>query len=204
MMRYRTYFWLILLPFLLTGCITLSEQHTSVEWQSHQAKLAQIRAFQATGKLGYIAPDQRQNLSFLWKHSDTHSNLRFTTFLGQTALNLTITPDGARVETYDDQVLSAENATALVYQLTGLVLPIEQLPDWMLGMPDGADAYTLTEQNTLQTLDKTIASQPWHIAYSQYRDTPFGANVIPLPAKLSLTQNTIKLNIVVTKWTLHP
>ncbi|EHH1180726.1 lipoprotein insertase outer membrane protein LolB [Vibrio vulnificus] len=198
----RTYFWLMLLPLFMVGCTGLPEHPTSVEWQSHQAKLSQIQSFQAVGKLGYISPEQRQNLNFYWKHSPAQSNLRFTTFLGQTALNLTMTPQGARVETYDDQILTAKNATALVQQLTGLVIPVEQLSDWIIGLPNGADDFQLNEQNTLGSLEKELNFQRWHIAYTQYRDVEFHQQVVPLPAKLSLTQQDIKLNIVVSKWTL--
>ncbi|MEI8597903.1 lipoprotein insertase outer membrane protein LolB [Vibrio sp. M60_M31a] len=48
-------------------------------------KLEAIHDFQVTGKLGYIGPDQRQNLNFFWKHSTALSQLRLTTILGQTA-----------------------------------------------------------------------------------------------------------------------
>ena len=44
--------------------------------------------------------------SVYWKHSPNQSQLRLTTFLGQTALNLTIDPSGAKVVTYDDQIFT--------------------------------------------------------------------------------------------------
>lgn len=199
----RTYCWLILLPLFLIGCTGLPDQPTHVEWQSHQAKLSQIQSFQAVGKLGYISPEQRQSLNFYWKHSPSQSQLRFTSFLGQTVLNLTMTPQGARVETYDDQILTAPNATALVKQLTGLVIPVEQLSDWIIGLPNGADDFQLNQQNTLSTLDKTLSFQRWHIAYTQYRDVAFYQQTVSLPVRLSLTQQAIKLNIVVSNWTLE-
>ncbi|MFA0520152.1 lipoprotein insertase outer membrane protein LolB, partial [Vibrio sp. 10N.222.55.E8] len=120
---------------------SIPEQPTSVEWQSYQNQLLQIESYQASGKLAYISPAQRQSLNFMWKHSSNQSQLRLTTFLGQTALNLTIDSSGAKVVTYDDRVFTDASATVLVEQLTGLLIPIDHLPQWFLGIPEQADAY---------------------------------------------------------------
>lgn len=118
-MTLRSFLIFFLSSLILAGCSSVPESVTSVEWQAHEQRLETIHDFQATGKLGYIGPDQRQSLNFFWKHSTALSQLRLTTVLGQTALKLTITPQGATVETYDDQVLSARNANQLIYRLTG-------------------------------------------------------------------------------------
>lgn len=133
-MTLRSFILFFLSSLLLAGCSSVPESVTSVEWQAHEQRLETIQDFQATGgKLGYIGPDQRQNLNFYWKHSSALSQLRLTTILGQTALKLTITPpQGATVETYDDQVLSSRSANQLIYRLTGLMMPVDHMPDWLL------------------------------------------------------------------------
>ena len=52
------------------------------------------------------------------------------------ALNLTINEYGAKVVTYDDQVFTHRSASKLVKQLTGLTIPVDHLPQWLLGNPD--------------------------------------------------------------------
>ncbi|NGZ13266.1 lipoprotein localization protein LolB [Vibrio aestuarianus] len=189
---------------VLFGCSSLPEQITSVEWQSHQQQLQKITQYQVSGKLGYISPQQRQSLNFFWQKQQDSSQLRLSTFLGQTVLNLSITPQGATAETYDDQVLSAVNVDALVYQLTGLEIPIEQLQYWLLGLPNQADSYQLNDSNTLAFLDKTIAATPWHLDYQQYQFQQFADQTIPLPSKMKLKQANTSLNIVISKWILTP
>ncbi|MDE1240078.1 lipoprotein insertase outer membrane protein LolB [Vibrio aestuarianus] len=189
---------------VLFGCSSLPEQITSVEWQSHQQQLQKITQYQVSGKLGYISPQQRQSLNFFWQKQQDSSQLRLSTFLGQTVLNLSITPQGATAETYDDQVLSAANADALVYQLTGLEIPIEQLQHWLLGLPNQADSYQLNDSNTLAFVDKTIAATPWHLDYQQYQFQQFADQTIPLPSKMKLKQANTSLNIVISKWILTP
>ncbi|GAL38251.1 outer membrane lipoprotein LolB [Vibrio maritimus] len=41
----------------------------SVEWQAHRAELNALTQYKASGKLGYISPEQRQTLNFYWTYS---------------------------------------------------------------------------------------------------------------------------------------
>lgn len=204
---------LLFMTIIMVGCSSMPEQPTSVEWQTHQNRLLQIESYQASGKLAYISPEQRQSLNFIWKHSQNQSQLRLTTFLGQTVLNLTIDPLGAKVVTYDDQVFTHASASVLVEQLTGLQIPIDHLPQWLLGIPDQADSYQLNNTNTLESLSKQVNSRLWTLNFDHYRNTERpskqlsdenNANVetIPLPTRLSFKQDGNKINIVVSKWTL--
>ncbi|MGR5060151.1 lipoprotein insertase outer membrane protein LolB [Vibrio rotiferianus] len=201
-MTLRSFLILLFSSIVLAGCSSVPDSITSVEWQAHEQRLKTINDFQATGKLGYIAPDQRQSLNFYWKQSTTLSQLRLTTVLGQTALKLTITPQGATVETYDDQVLTARNANQLIYRLTGLMMPVDHLPDWLLGLPTNADSFQLSSTNTLQVLDKQIGLNDWNIDYQRYGDIEWHNQTLPLPNKLKLSTSDVKINLVITKWNI--
>lgn len=196
-------FWISLLAaLLLSGCASIESSQTNVEWQTHQQRLASISQYQSSGKLGYISPEQRQSLNFRWQHAPQSSQLRLTTFLGQTALNLKITPTGAVVDTYDDKTYTSTNAESLIYQLTGLTIPVEQLHDWLLGRPTSADGYLLNETNTLATLRKEINGQTWQLDYLNYKDVLVDGIALPLPQKLKLKQQDTSINIVISKWDL--
>lgn len=203
MIKIRQLIPLLLATLLFAGCTSVPDSITSVEWQSHQQKLASIDNYLVTGKLGYISPEQRESLNFQWRHSAAQSQLRLTTFLGQTVLNLSISPQGARVETYDAQVFTDPSADALVYRLTGLVIPVEQLQNWLLGNPTNADHYLLNDTNTLASLEKQVSWQNWHLDYLSYRDEPLSQQIVPLPSKMKLKQGDTTLNIVVSKWVLN-
>lgn len=187
--------------FILNGCATI-ESTTNVEWQTHQQRLASIDSYQSNGKLGYISPEQRQSLNFQWSHSASLTQLRLTTFLGQTALNLKATPSGATVETYDSQSYSAPTPEALIQSLTGLNIPVEQLNDWMLGRPTQADDYKLNATNTLASLTKQVGKQTWQLDYQTYQDVQYAGMALPLPKKIKLTQGNISINLFISNWNL--
>ena len=203
MTKFRPLWICLLSAVVLSGCASIETSTANVEWQTHQQRLAAIKQYQSNGKLGYISPEQRQSLNFRWQHTPSSSQLRLTTFLGQTALNLKVTPAGASVDTYDDQSYSSPSAEALIYQLTGLTIPVKQLNDWLLGKPTDADGYQLNETNTLAILNKTMNGQQWQLEYLNYRDVQVNGIALPLPQKLKLKQNDTTLNIVISKWDLN-
>lgn len=179
---------LLFMTIIMVGCSSIPEQPTSVEWQTHQNRLLQIKSYQASGKLAYISPEQRQSLNFIWKHSQNQSQLRLTTFLGQTVLNLTIDPSGAKVVTYNDQVFTHASASVLVEQLTGLQIPIDHLPQWLLGIPDQADSYQLNSTNTLESLSKQVSNQLWTLNYyHQNKEQPYHRLVLTIIVPMNTT-----------------
>lgn len=203
MTNFRPLWLLALNALVLSGCASFETSNTNVEWDAHQQRLDTITQYSSNGKLGYISPEQRQSLNFQWKHAQHSQQLRLTTFLGQTALNLKITPEGAVVETYDDDTYSSKDANTLIYQLTGLTIPVEYLNHWLLGDPTGADAYQLNDTNTVAALNKLIDGQLWQLEYIEYTDIQFSGVALPLPKKLKLKQQDIAINIVITKWDLN-
>ncbi|MFY2509348.1 lipoprotein insertase outer membrane protein LolB [Vibrio pectenicida] len=199
----RLFLNFILSGLFLSGCASIDPSTTNVEWQTQQQRLASIDDYKANGKLGYISPQQRQSLNFQWKHSATFKQLRLTTFLGQTALNLKITPDGSSIETYQDETFTSNDAQSLIYRLTGLNLPIEQLNNWLLGSPKGADNYQLNGTNTLASLTKQVQGKLWQLEYLSYQDIQYQSHTIPLPHKLKLTQGDISINIIISNWNIE-
>ncbi|RJX71612.1 lipoprotein localization protein LolB [Vibrio sinensis] len=196
--------WIVGLLTLLSGCANLNNSTTNVEWEAHQTRLATITQYQSVGKLGYISPQERQSLNFQWQYSPTSSQLRMTTFLGQTVFNVVITPERAIAKTYDDQVVIDKSADDLIYRLTGLSIPIEQLNDWLLGLPTDADSYQLNPTHTLATLSKKINGKTWQLNYLSYQDVIVNGVALPVPRKMKLIQDQISINLVITKWTLNP
>ena len=192
----------LIIIFVLGGCATL-ESTTDVEWKAHQRRLLSLETYSASGKLAYISPEQRQSLNFQWSLSTSELNLRLTTFLGQTALNMISDVNMARVETYDDHIYQAETAEELITQLTGLNIPVNPLKKWLIGLPADVDNYTLNPTNTLASLTKMVDGKLWQVDYLSYQDVSYNQLFIPLPSKVLLTQGDTSIKLIISKWTLN-
>lgn len=199
MKNFNKFIFLVLSILLVAGCETLPEQSkTTVEWQSHQARLTAIEQFEASGKIGFRSPKDRLSVSFNWKHTAELSKLRLINVLGKTMLTLTIDDQGAKIVTSDNQVYQDSSANRLFYQLTHIMFPVEQMQDWIKGLPTQADSYALDENHTLSSLRKTIDGKKWRMSYSRYQD--IGST--PLPNKMTLRDADNVLNIVISNWKL--
>ncbi|WP_028023628.1 lipoprotein insertase outer membrane protein LolB [Enterovibrio calviensis] len=187
-----------LLGFLaLSGCTSIPAPTT--EWDNHQAALEDINNFTAKGKVAFISPEQRVSANFLWKQQDDELSLRLTNFLGTTLLTLDTTPNMAVLVDGEGQRYVDRNASTLLRNLTGVALPVDEMTQWIKGLPTEKNDITLGGDNRLAFLSENNAdtNQPgWQVEYSAY-DASTGSL---LPSKIKMNQNTQKVNLVISEW----
>lgn len=194
------FFSIIFSCLLLFGCSSIQTADTPVQWQQHQYKLSQISSYTLSGQLGYISPTEKRSLSMQLTKNGSHSELRLSTFLGQTVMKMTITPDHSTIDSYQGEHFEAKDPNVLIEQLTGLNIPVTELQNWLLGLPNPADSYTFNNNHTLSTITDNTAPTPWSVTYRTYQNIDFNGGIIPLPYKLSLLHSTTKLHLVISKW----
>ncbi|MCE0494457.1 lipoprotein insertase outer membrane protein LolB [Vibrio salinus] len=193
------FFSIILSCLALFGCSSIQMANTPVRWQQHQQLLSQITNFTITGQLGYITPTERRSLNIQLTKTGTTSHLRLSTFLGQTVMKMTITPELSTIDSYEGEHYENKNPDLLIEQLIGLQIPISELENWLLGLPNPTDNYTFNENHTLSTVTNN-AQEPWSVVYRRYQNVELNQDVIPLPYKLSLKHSATKLHLVISKW----
>lgn len=197
MKKLNKYIVLVLSVFIFVGCETLPEQSkTTVEWKAHQERLKNMDQFVAKGKIGLIAPNNRISASFDWQYTPDNNQLRLINVLGQTMLTLTTSENGSSVVTSEDEVYQHKSANVLFYRLTKIEFPVEQMQDWIKGLPTKADSFTLNDTHTLSTLNKKIGNQQWRMSYSRYQDI----DGVPLPYQMTLKNIDTTLKVIVSEW----
>ncbi len=195
---------LITLIITLVGCSSAPQQSAqfSTNWQQHQQQLTALTHYKVSGKLGYKDGNHRQSLSFVLQQQDNSSDLRLLTFLGQTVLKLHMSSSGTLITDNQGQQHSGHDANRLIKQLTGLAIPVQQLPDWLKGLPTQADEYQLNDSHTLAQLTKNIDGMPWLLDYQSYQFYPQTQQPkLPMPQQLQLTHAQTELKIAINNWT---
>ncbi|MGV3002718.1 lipoprotein insertase outer membrane protein LolB [Vibrio sp. E150_018] len=192
------------LVLILSGCSSVppTQENYSVDWQNQKAVLKQINTFKATGKIGYKDPEHRQSLNFILKQVNSFSELKLLSVFGQTVLTIQMTPTGAMVTNSDGKVQTAQQANALIQNLTGLAIPVSQLPDWIKGLPTQADNVTFNQSNTVESLNKMIDGRDWTLSYLNYQSVINQQQSITLPKQLLLHQSDTEIKILISKWIL--
>lgn len=74
------------------------------------------------------------------------------------------------------------------------MLPVAQLPDWLIGLPSQNDDYELGPDHRVQSLDYGR----WHVDYTRY-----DAGTEPaLPSQMTLTDGQQRVKLAVSDWTI--
>lgn len=183
----------ILALFFLWGCSSPLELQTPENWSLYQKKLTELTEFTIRGKLAYLSPKDRVSLSFYWKQDAENYELNLSSFLGGNVLNLKVTPQGALLTGEDDKIYQGTSANRLIYRLTGLFVPADQMKNWIKGLPTGADHYQLDMFNRLDNLTK---DKSWQVKYRAYQLT----EKMVLPQDIQLLQDKTKIKIIIDTW----
>ena len=199
--RWRTVS-LLTVAALLAGCASqqnLSNTATSnISWQQHQQQLQALTHYQAQGQLGYISPQQRFSTNLQWDNAPQKSQLQLTTFLGTSVLKLNITPNGAVLVTENGDEYQGHSAAQLVQQLTGIELPVNEMRNWLIGLPTGTKHYQLNQDQQVKWLSKNINGQEWTLQYLAYNNQLSPA----LPTRMLLEQGNKKIKLMINRWTV--
>ncbi len=189
---------LLLFSTLLAGCAQLPEPQT-IPWLSHKQQLENLNDWSFTGKLAFITADERHSLNIYWKQAPQNVHIALTSFLGTTVVDLRKTPFGTQIVDRDGNLFFGEDAELLIKQLTGLVIPVDALQQWIKGNPGNA-TYQLNSDNQVARLTGVDPkNSPWSITYSDYKNT----QGIALPHKLQLTRPELRLKFAISQWKVN-
>ncbi|MDC0611102.1 lipoprotein insertase outer membrane protein LolB [Vibrio sp.] len=202
-MRFKFFSILLLSSMVLFGCSSIQTADTPVQWQQHKQNLEQIKSYTLSGQLGYITPIERRSLNLQITKKNGISELRLSTFLGQTVMKMTITPQISQLDSYDGLHYEAKNPNVLIEQLTGLDIPIRELENWLIGLPNPTDEFTFNENHTLSTITNQAQKPVWDVEYRVYQNVEYQGGMVPLPYKLTLTHAKTKLHLVLSKWKIE-
>lgn len=194
----KAIFLLLLLPFVLAGCAQIPAPQ-NIPWTSHQQQINELNEWDFTGKLALITPKERHSLNIYWLQSGDDFHISLTTFLGSTVLDVKKTQFGTQIIDNNGDLFFGMDTEVLINKLSGLIIPIDLLQQWIKGNPNDA-IYQLNENNqvlSLSGIDKNRAN--WIIDYSDYKVT----QGIYLPHKLQLKRDHLRLKFAISKWQIN-
>lgn len=174
-----------------------SKSPTSSEWQQHQQKVQQLSQYQTRGAFAYISDSKRVSANFFWQDTPPQRyRLLLTNPLGSTELELRAQPDGVQITDNQGKRYVGKDAEYMIQQLTGMAIPLNNLRQWILGIPGDATEFTLDERYLLKTVTYRQGNQNWNVSYQSYNTelTP------PLPTSLELVQGEQRIKLKMNNW----
>lgn len=207
---YHAIFCLCLLTLanlLLTACSVSvvrpfsdsAQSQTSSAWLTHQQLVSQLTRYQTRGVFAYLSSQQKIYARFSWQQaSDDRYRLILTNPLGSIEMDMNVQQGVALIINNQGKGYISADPEVMLQKLSGISIPLNNLRQWMLGLPGGATDFSLDSRGYLHTLNYTHNDQLWIVTYQGYYD-----NILPvLPSHLELRHgdNLIKLKMDI--WSL--
>jgi outer membrane lipoprotein LolB len=180
----------------ISSCATRQPQVADPElhWQKHQASVASLPSWRASGRVAVKTEQDGWTASFSWRQTGDDYTIRLHGPLGRGMVELVGNSQRVQLKQSGQPVQVASSAEDLLFQATGWLFPVSGLRYWLLGVPvqGQKEQHSLNTDGSLQRLEQA----GWQTDYTQYQQI----DALNLPVKLRLTNDKIQVKLIVKDW----
>lgn len=194
-----------LLAIVVSACVTphVSDHPVTDEshdkWQQRQQRLETLDHWSIRGRAVIFVQQEVHNVGLIWQRNGGISRLKLEAPLSLGAIQLEKNPDGVRLITAEGEQYSGQHSQQLLYDTTGLVIPVDGLETWIKGIPHQQSSYL--PDIDARGLAINIQQDGWSINYLEYQQVEWDQQNHPtLPRKLYMKHDGLALKIVLDQW----
>lgn len=180
---------------LLCACATAPRVLPVVDASDHQQALAQLQQWRVSGRLAFKGEHDQFSASLNWRQSYTDYELLLSNLFGATLLRLSEHQDQVELQ-YDGKDYRHDDATWLLYKLTGWQMPVNDFPNWLKGQRTEGTRILSADNGLIYQLQ---SAQGWTVELADYRQVD--RYVLPFQLQLQAGPNQIKIRV--NQWTLN-
>ncbi len=185
----------------LASC-TLFSLSVNEQQQYHTQRAIELHdTWRINGRISISNKDENWYAKFKWHQNKDDFTLRFTGPLGETELYISQLRGQTLLKTPSVK-RHGSDLEQLILQETGWKFPLKSLKYWSQGQPN-PELVSRLEYNKETHLISDIFQAGWHIQYPRRVEVVQAPQqLILLPKKIIVTQEHIKIKIIVTQWQL--
>ncbi len=191
---------------VLTACSTFSPttgpstSPTAPQWRAHQQQVEKLDHYQTRGSFAYITDKQKVYAHFFWQQYTPQSyRLLLTNPLGSTEMELKVQNGTAELTDNHGKHYTSNNPDDMIQKLTGMSIPLDNMREWMLGLPGDSSDFSLDSLYRLRQVNYKQNGLNGSVTYQSYDTT-----VQPsLPNLLQMTQGQQRIKLKMDSWTLN-
>lgn len=198
--------WITLLgsaTLVLSACGSLPGREPSgapdeTAWQSRQAALTRLDAWELEGRVGIVNGEDSGSGSMDWKQQGAVLSFDFHGPLGAGALHIEGDAQGLRVRSSKGDDFVTSDPERDVARRLRVPLPVLSMRYWMLGLPDPTDPYEKSVDGRGELV--SLHQRGWDVEYQEYGEVQGFA----LPVLLTLEEGDVRIKVAVNQWDLPP
>lgn len=184
-------------------------------WRERQENLGQYPNWSLNGRFIVTTGSKSENASFFWNGSLVKKELKLFGPFGGSRFRLYEDSKGAFLQYSSGEKLVGISGDALLYELSGWLIPFDQLNYWIRGLPAPGKHDGVAIDVSGRAL--SFVQDGWKIQYNEYSsidgvDLPKSLSITVLPDQVSMTKidisqddliNGVKLDLTVESWNLY-
>lgn len=196
----------VLISMVLSACqitpprpaFTAPTAEALTSWSQRQHALSALTDWHLSGRLAVSQGEDAWNLNLDWQQRGQNYEIAINGPFGIGKVRLVGNAQGVMLRDSDNQMFYAESPEALLYDQTGVRVPVAGLRYWVMGLtaPDQVNTPQLDAQGRLVY----VQNDDWQVDFKRY--TRVGD--IDLPRKVFLAEpgKEIDVRLVVDRWKL--
>ena len=190
-------FFLFLL--VLAGCaapLPVPPVDAEASWQSRQQQLTRMNNWRLKGRLAINRGAESWHLKVNWRQKQNGYEIFLSGPFGSGQVKLTGNPDGVVLRDSERQSYYAAEPEMLLYEHTGVFMPVTGLRYWILGLPDPAKNHTTQTRLDAYGRLAQLQQRAWTVQFPDY----VAVKHYELPERLLIQGEDIEVRLVVDDW----
>jgi outer membrane lipoprotein LolB len=194
--------WSVLLASLWLGAcaapVSSPESITPEEQSRQQQLLKEIEAWRLQGRIAIINGVEAWHLNVDWLQRQDDYRIDLWGPFGSGRVRLQGDEQGVRLIDSEQQIHYASDPESLLYEHTGVKMPVSGLRYWILGLPDPHYDQQQSRRDAAGRL-ASVQQENWQVAFKSYNRI----GSLDLPAKLSVDRQDLRVKLVVDDWQVN-
>ena len=184
----------------ISGCATTpnlpaNKEFSQSNWLAHKDTLTHIEKWQFDGRFSAKTDTENWTGSIAWSQNQQEYKINISGPLSTGSIMLEGEEDFALLRLSDTQTATDTDPQSLLYNHTGLKLPVNELKYWLLGLPSPESRYNTVELNKKGQLSK-LSQNNWEVTFKRYTTV----NNRQIPNKIFLVNHEINVRLIIQKW----
>lgn len=181
----------ICLVFLMSGCSLVPvepDMHYSRATRSH---LYELEHWSFEGRLALTGQKDSWTANISWEHGPEEERIKLSGPLGQGTVVIQLTGNVVTIDRGGDDVQTSTHPEEFINQQLGLIVPVQSLRYWVVGLPEPAQSFQETAVGFNQAR--------WLNEYKEMQ----AVDGESMPRKMAVMNDQVKLKVIIDHWVLN-
>jgi len=171
-MKFLRLYCLLLMSLWLFGCASSQVKEVAsekIDWQHQQQVLQKVKQWSINGRIAVQTNNDGGQADYSWQQLNTTDyKIHLQAPLGAGTTWINGDARGVSLRTSSGDALYDTDVDKLMLQMNGWPLPVSGLRYWVLGLPSGSSAYSVSEW-AINGLPRVMLQDGWRIEFRRYK-----------------------------------